>query len=62
MLTATRHPGTSDAWFTLWNSMHADLAASAVDGEQIVFEGAGHYLQVSHPRDVADVIRSVLPE
>jgi pimeloyl-ACP methyl ester carboxylesterase len=61
VLTATRHPGTSDAWLSLWESMHGDLADEAVDGEQIVFDGAGHYLQVFHPNDVADVIRSVLP-
>ena len=61
VLTATRHPGTSDAWLRLWESMQGDLAAEASDGEQIVFDGAGHYLQVFHANDVAEVIRSVLP-
>ncbi|MDP2311628.1 MAG: alpha/beta hydrolase [Pseudomonadota bacterium] len=61
VLTATESPGASEARIALWHSMHADLADEAVDGEQIVFEGAGHYLQVFRWHDVSEVIRSVLP-
>ena len=60
VLTATRDPGASDERIALWTSMHADLADEAADGEQILIHGT-HYLQVFHAREVADVIREVLP-
>jgi pimeloyl-ACP methyl ester carboxylesterase len=59
VLTATE--GGSDARMALWASMHAELADEAADGEQLVLEGAGHYLQLRRPDDVSDVIRAVLP-
>lgn len=55
VLTATSHPA-SEAWEALWRSMHAAMAAEAGDGEQLVFEGAGHHLELERPADVARVI------
>jgi pimeloyl-ACP methyl ester carboxylesterase len=60
VLTST--VGGSDARMALWRSMHADLVAGAADGQQIVLDGAGHNLQLERPNDVADAIRSVLPQ
>jgi pimeloyl-ACP methyl ester carboxylesterase len=61
VLTATKIRGASDGWLALWKSMQGDLADEAEDGEQIMFERAGHYLQVRRWEDVAEVIRAVLP-
>lgn len=60
VLTATSH-GVTEALEALWQSMLGELADEAADGEQIVFQGAGHYLQLSHPAEVVEVILSVLP-
>jgi pimeloyl-ACP methyl ester carboxylesterase len=61
VLAGTEYPGTSDAWIGLWQSMQGELADEAMDGEQLVFEGAGHYLQLQRWEDVSEVIRAALP-
>lgn len=61
VLTATSHPW-SGAIEALWQSMLGSLAAEAEDGEQIVFEGAGHFLQTERPHEVAREILDLLPE
>ncbi len=53
VLTGTEHPGTSDAWIALWQAMHGDIAAEAVEGGQMVIE--------VRRDEVSEVIRSVLP-
>ena len=55
VLTATAHSG-SEAWEALWRSMHAAIADEADDGEQIVFEGVGHHLELERTADVARII------
>lgn len=59
VMTATAHSETAE-WEALWRSMHGALADEAVDGEQLVFEGAGHNLQLEQPREVVRVIDEVL--
>lgn len=59
VLTATEHPA-SEAWEQLWQSMLGALAAESVEGEQILFPGAGHYLHSEHPQDVAREIVELL--
>lgn len=59
VLTATVHP-VSPAREALWQSMLASLAAEAPDGEQIVIEGAGHYIQRDRPDVVASAILAQL--
>jgi pimeloyl-ACP methyl ester carboxylesterase len=61
LLTSTDHPGASDARMALWVSMHAAIADEAIDGEQTVFDGAGHYLQLERRDEVSATIRAVLP-
>jgi pimeloyl-ACP methyl ester carboxylesterase len=61
VLTATSH-GFSPKLEALWTSMHGSLADEALDGEQIVFEGAGHYLQNERAHEVAEVILSLVAE
>ncbi len=61
VLTATEHP-TSPAWEALWESMLGSLAAEAEDGRQILFEGAGHYIQRDRTDDVARIIVKMLPQ
>jgi len=61
VLTATSHPW-SGAIEALWRSMLGSLAAEAEDGEQIVFSGAGHYLQTERPHRVAREIIDLLRE
>lgn len=55
VLTATAHSESED-WEALWQSMHGALAAEADDGEQLVFRGAGHNLEVDRARDVARIV------
>jgi pimeloyl-ACP methyl ester carboxylesterase len=59
VLTATVHP-VSPAREELWQSMLAALAAEAPDGQQIVVEGASHYIQIDRPDIVADTILGTL--
>jgi pimeloyl-ACP methyl ester carboxylesterase len=59
VLTATEH-SASAAWEQLWESMLGALAAESVEGEQILFPGAGHYLHFEHPEDVAREIIELL--
>jgi len=61
VLTSTEYPGASDARMALWASMQGDIADEAIDGEQTVFEGAGHYLQLERRDEVSAAIRAVLP-
>jgi pimeloyl-ACP methyl ester carboxylesterase len=59
VLTATSH-GFPDAVEALWVSMLGELADEARHGEQVVFTGAGHNLQLDHALDVAEIIREVI--
>ena len=61
VLTATSH-GFVPAAEDLWKAMHRSLADEAAHGEQIVFGGAGHMLQLERPHEVAEVILSVISE
>lgn len=60
VLTATDHP-VSPEWESLWQSMLGSLAAEAPRGEQVMFEGAGHYLQLDRSHEVAESIIGLLP-
>ena len=41
--------------------MLASLAAEAKDGEQILVQGASHYIQLDRPDEVVATILAVLP-
>lgn len=58
VLTATSH-GFSPEAEALWESMLGQMAREAANGEQLVFTGAGHYLQVERAREVSQVILSI---
>ena len=60
VLTATEHPG-SKAREQLWESMLGSLAAEAVNGQQIIVQGAGHHIQLDRPDVVVQTILDVLP-
>jgi len=60
VLTATSH-GFAPEVEVLWESMLGSLAREAADGDQRLFIGAGHYLQVERAHEVAQVILSLLP-
>lgn len=60
VLTSTSHPW-SERVEALWQSMHGALAREASHGEQIVFEGASHNLEVDRAHEVAEVILSLVP-
>jgi len=60
VLTATVH-GFTPEFEALWASMLGSLADEAGDGEQTLFVGAGHYLQLERAHEVAQVILSLLP-
>ena len=59
VLTATSHGFTTELE-TLWESMHTSLAEEAEDGEQTVYPGANHQLQLQRAHEVAEVILSVV--
>lgn len=59
VLTAPVHP-VSPPRAELWESMLAALAAEAPDGQQIIVEGSGHYIQNEHPDVVANTILGLL--
>jgi pimeloyl-ACP methyl ester carboxylesterase len=61
VLTATEHQNVSPAWTTLWETMLASLAAEAVDGQQIIVQGAGHHIQLDRPDVVVENILAMLP-
>lgn len=61
VLTATRHRGFDREAETLWASLLGSLADEAEDGEQTVFKGAGHYLQIWRSHKVAREILSLVP-
>lgn len=60
VLTATSHPG-SKARESLWESMLAQLAAEAANGEQIIVQGSGHHIQLDRPPVVVNAIVALLP-
>ena len=60
VLTATDHP-VSPAREALWQSMLASLADEAVDGQQIIVQGSGHYVQLDRPGEVVRTILAALP-
>jgi pimeloyl-ACP methyl ester carboxylesterase len=60
VLTATSH-GFAPEVEALWESMLGSLADEATDGDQHLFVGAGHYLQVERAHEVAQVIWGLLP-
>jgi pimeloyl-ACP methyl ester carboxylesterase len=60
VLTAGNVSG-STARQTLWRTLHAALAAEAADGQQLVVQGAGHYVQLDRPEDVVSAVLSLLP-
>jgi pimeloyl-ACP methyl ester carboxylesterase len=60
VLTATSH-GFAPEVEALWASMLASLADEATDGDQSLFVGAGHYLQVERAHQVAETILGLLP-
>lgn len=59
VLTATEHSFEPNVE-ALWVSMLGSLVDEAKDGDQIMFKGAGHLIQVERPHDVAQVILSVV--
>jgi hypothetical protein len=58
VLSATSH-GFSPEAEALWESMLGEIAGEAADGEQMVFTGAGHYLQVERAHEVSQVILNI---
>jgi thioesterase domain-containing protein len=58
VLGATSH-GFSPEGEALWESMLGEIAGEAADGEQRVFSGAGHYLQVERAHEVSQVIVNI---
>jgi pimeloyl-ACP methyl ester carboxylesterase len=60
VLTATSHP-VSPAREALWETMLASLAGEAVNGEQIIVQGSGHYIQIERPAEVVKTILALLP-
>jgi pimeloyl-ACP methyl ester carboxylesterase len=61
VLTATSH-GFPPELEALWVSMHRSLADEATNGEQRLFPGAGHVLQVERPNEVAEAISSAIEQ
>jgi pimeloyl-ACP methyl ester carboxylesterase len=59
VLTATSH-GFSPEAEALWVSMLGEIAGEAADGEQMVFTGANHYLQVERAHEVSQVILNIV--
>ncbi len=60
VLTATAH-GFAPEVEALWQSMLGKLADEAVDGDQVLFPGANHNLEIDRAHEVAEVIKGVLP-
>jgi pimeloyl-ACP methyl ester carboxylesterase len=60
VLTATSHP-VSAAREELWQMMLGSLAAESAQGEQVIVEGASHYIQIDRPDEVVKNILAVLP-
>ena len=60
VLTATNHDGSA-AREALWEAMLGSLAAEAVDGQQIIVQGAGHHIQLDRPDVVVTAILAMLP-
>jgi pimeloyl-ACP methyl ester carboxylesterase len=59
VLTATSH-GFAPEVESLWESMLGSLAHEAEDGDQTLFAGAGHYLQLEQAHAVAQTILSLV--
>ena len=60
VLTANNH-GWTPAKEALWTSMLASLAAEAANGDQIIAQGSGHYIQLDRPETVVNAIVALLP-
>lgn len=60
VLTSDTH-GFEPEVEALWVSMLSSLADEAADGEQILFAGASHNLELERAHEVAEVILGVLP-
>ena len=61
VLTATAH-GFAPEVEALWQSMLGKLADEAADGEQILFPGATHNLEIDRAHEVAQLIMGLLPQ
>lgn len=61
VLTSGAHRGGSPAFEALWSSQQRTLADEAANGQQVLFPTASHNLQVDQPRQVAQIILSLLP-
>jgi pimeloyl-ACP methyl ester carboxylesterase len=61
VLTATSHTFGPEAE-ELWESMLGSLADEAENGEQQMFAGAGHGLQIERPHEVAAAILDVVSQ
>lgn len=59
VLTATSHP-VSPAREELWQAMLGSLASESALGEQVIVEGASHYIQLDRPDEVVKNILAVL--
>lgn len=61
VLTASLHPW-SPAVEAMWRTMLGELADEAEDGSQILFVGAGHYLQIDRAdevvREILEIVRA----
>jgi pimeloyl-ACP methyl ester carboxylesterase len=60
VLTATENKGSAQRQ-ALWESMGAQLAAEAAEGEQIIVHGAEHHIQLDRPDVVVSAILALLP-
>jgi pimeloyl-ACP methyl ester carboxylesterase len=60
VLISTSH-GLSPAGEALWVKLAGSIADEAEDGQQQIFEGASHNLEVERPREVAKTILSLIP-
>ncbi len=60
VLIATFH-GLAPEAEAMWLAQGRALAAEATDGAPVVFEGAGHNLEVEQPREVSQAISSLVP-
>lgn len=60
VLTATKSDGSAQRQ-ALWEASGAELAAEAVDGDQIIVKGAEHYIQLDRPDLVVSTIVAMLP-
>jgi pimeloyl-ACP methyl ester carboxylesterase len=60
VLTATSHP-IPPALEALWQTVLGSLAAESSQGEQVIVQGASHYIHVDRPDTVVNNILDLLP-